>query len=275
MHAVRSTPANPDNVQEGVPVGGRFASGVVPRAVVRADALRLHFLDPKSTDPAECELLALAYDCWSGVWQETFHELEQTTTLPSDNFSRQHEIAAFFQDGECVGLAGHRTIDLAETMARDDSYFSAWPDAALDAACKHGTRTFIGNNLTVAPAWRNTAGVSLKELIVAMSVKRFFQSTADVCVGTGRNNKSVNTVGYRCGFEPLVTDATLHGVKVDLMVLYRKTGQRLVITPEIEDLLAALLPEPSPIPRTSSVVSTSPSIPHGVRAGHHLERKAS
>src|SRR5580704_5737435 len=57
------------------PAGNR-TSDIVPRAVIRPEALSYHLLRPRSTGPADVPLVGEAYRCWSEVWTETFRELE-------------------------------------------------------------------------------------------------------------------------------------------------------------------------------------------------------
>ncbi len=216
-------------------------SGIVPRAVVRTEALELHFLDPRGgeSDP----LLREAYDCWGTVWREAFYELEGATVVHSDNFSRQDEIAGFFTGGQCIALVGYRFVDLREPMVHDDSYFQAWSKDALRRAAAHGHRAFVSNILSVRPEWRNASGVDLKELCIGFSVKRFLQTNADCMLGTCRNNRGVSAVCYQLGFEALDTDVLLHGVTVDLLAFYRKTSKRGLLSLETEAAMSHLLPE--------------------------------
>jgi hypothetical protein len=216
-------------------------SGIVPRTVVRTDALTLHYLDPRGG--ASDALLTEAYDCWATVWREAFYELEGATVVHSDNFSRQDEIAAFFVEDQCIALIGHRFVDLREPMVHDDSYFRAWPKDALERAAAHGSRAFISNILTVRPEWRNSSGVDLKELCMGFSVKRFLQTSADCWIGQPRNNRGVTAVCYRLGCEALETEVPLHGVTVDLLAFYRATSKRGLLSPETEAAISHVLPD--------------------------------
>jgi hypothetical protein len=234
---------SPDSTAGGAE---RFRSGIVPRAIVRPDALELRFLCPRTEDPAELALVEQAFECWREVWSEAFYELEGATVLFSDNFSRQDEIAAFFQDGECLGLMCHRIVDFAQPLFREDSYFEAWPKETLDRACAQGTKIFISNHFTLARAWRKADGVSMKELIMAMSIERFMQSDADCWVGTCRHSGGVHTLCYRLGCEQLAADVPYHNVRSDLVAIYRSTMDRQPGLPATEAVLAALLPRSRP-----------------------------
>jgi hypothetical protein len=201
----------------------RFDSGVVPRNVVRPEALSFHVLSPANPGPADYALLGEAYNCWSNVWKTTLFELDKAEHVPSDEFTRQDEIGALFHDWECVGLMGYRTVDLASAMHRDDSYFRVWTEEARARATAKGTRMFIAGNLTVAVPWRRADGASVKELLLALAIERFKASGADALLGTTRNDRGMNDLGYRLGFGPLVRNVTLHNVAVDLVAFFQDT----------------------------------------------------
>lgn len=220
----------------------RHASGTVPRAVVRSAALTYHLLRPKDPGPADVPLLSEAYRCWSEVWQQTLDELDELKHVPSDDFSRQDQIGALFHDWECIGMTSFRWVDLSSAIGQDDSYFAVWPRDSVDAMCAAGARVCIGSNLTVAAPWRHASGPSVKELLLTLAVDRFLQSDADAMAGTMRNDRGMNTLGYRLGFQPLAHDVIHHGVTVDLVAYYRRSGPRAPLDLEAEALVQKLLP---------------------------------
>jgi hypothetical protein len=239
MSALRPAYSIPENFRsEHI----RNSSGIVPRAVIRDEALTYHLLRPQHAGPADLPLLSEAYRCWSLVWKETLEELNDQRYVPSDDFSRQDEIGAIFHEWECVGLTSFRWVDLANPIYKDDSYFSVWPRESVAAICAKGTRVCIGSNLTVAAPWRNANGTSLKQLLLALAVDRFLQSDADSMAGTMRNNRGMNALGYRVGFTPLAHDVIHHGVTVDLVAFYRDSCVRAPLGSNAEALVHKLLP---------------------------------
>ena len=220
-----------------------LGSGVVPRAVIRSEALSYQILRPRDAGPADLPLLGEAYELWSEVWRQTLLEQDGLTDVWSDDFTRQDEIGALFHQSECIGMTAYRWIDLSSPIHKDDSYFRAWPAAAKDAACAHGTRVCVGSNLTVAPAWRTAVGQSAKVLLMALAVDRFRQSQADVMVGTMRNDRGMDDLGYRLGFRPLAHDVFFHGRNVDLVAFYQQTCSRLALSPDTEAVIQTLRPQ--------------------------------
>ncbi len=224
-------------------------SAVVPRAQLRADALTYQLLKPRDAGPSDLPLLVEAYDCWSATWKEMLSEHGPTTFLPSDDFTRQAEIGAIFHDWACVGMTTFRWLDLSNRIYHDDSYFRRWPKTAIDVACSRGTRVCIGSNLLVGQPWRNATGASVKELLLALAIERFLAADdSDVLVGTMRNNRGMNALGYRLGFECLAQDVVFHGEsdKVDLVAFYRKTSKRGLLAAETSSLIRTLYPAARP-----------------------------
>jgi hypothetical protein len=223
--------------------GRRFDSGISMRAVVRPEALRFTVLRPTSAGPMDLPLLGAAYECWRGVWEETLHDVDGVSNVPSDEFTRQDEIGALFHGWECIGLMGYRLVNLALPMSQDDSYFKVWSEAARSAACVGGPRLFIASNLTVASEWRRAAGHSVKEILLALAIERFLTTDADTAIGTTRNSRGMNDLGYRLGFRPLERDVVHHGQGGDLVAFFRSAGPRLPLNSDTEALIPRLAAE--------------------------------
>ncbi|HTV20406.1 MAG TPA: hypothetical protein VMG12_17100, partial [Polyangiaceae bacterium] len=149
---------------------------------------------------------------------------------------------AVFHGYDCIALFFSREVDLANPLARDDSYFSVWPEAARDAACLHGSRVWVSSNITIHPDWRRPANVQLSRLVCALIIERFLISNADVLVGTMRNDRSMNTVTYGLGARPVAHDVIHHGVPVDLVAFYRASCARPALDEHTEALVQALKP---------------------------------
>lgn len=208
------------------------------------DALSFEYklLSPRSREDRYS--VALAYDLWKSVWSETLLELDGSERVHSDEFSRQDEIGALFYEGQCVGLTLHRWLDLDDPWALDDTYFVVWPGDAQRRVVTLGSRVCICSNLTVAPAWRRSAGgFSTKEMLLALAVKRFLSTDAAAMLGTPRNGKGMNNLGYRMGATPIVEGATLHGVEIDLVAHVRATMGALVMDEATEALVESLFEE--------------------------------
>jgi hypothetical protein len=216
------------------------ASGIVPRPVIRPEALSFHRLQPRAAGIADLPLLGEAYRCWSDVWKTTLRELDNLPDVPSDEFTRQDEIGALFQDYECIGLTCFRWVDTSQAMFLDDSYFKVWPKAASDAARELGPNVCILSNLTVSPAWRRARGLSVMEVLGCLSVDRFLHSDGDALVGTPRTDRGVNKLCYRLGFRSLARDVVHHGVKIDLVGFYRRVSERLPLSPTVEGIVSSL-----------------------------------
>ena len=213
------------------------------RAVVHLPALSYHGLDPRNVGPADVPLMGEAYRCWSDVWKQAFYELENSRELPSDDFTRQHEVGALFHGYECIALSFFRWIDLSSPIDQDDSYFAVWPSGARESACAQGSKICISSHFTIAAPWRRARGCSLKDVLAALVVERFLVSDADAMVGTMRNDRGMNAVVYRTGFQPILENVIHHGVEVDLTAFFRASCVRTPTSPVDEAIVQALRPQ--------------------------------
>jgi hypothetical protein len=180
------------------------------------------------------------YEHWHDVWSRTFFELDGAECTYSDDFTRQDEVGALFQDDEFVGLTAHRWVDLRVRADREDSYFRAWPAEAVDAAARLGPLLCIGSHLTVAPAFRHATPFSVKHLLLALAIERFLSSGAQAMVGTLRVDRGVHTAGADLGFRPIASRVVLHGVDVELVVFSRAAGPRATLEPASESVVRSL-----------------------------------
>jgi hypothetical protein len=181
-----------------------------------------------------------AYKCWKDVWSETFLELDGNSKLASNDFTRQDEVSALFHGDKCLGVTFFNWIDFASQVAKEDSYFEVWSPKAISELTKFDSRVLVCSNFTLHPdGRRNALGVSMKDVLMGLLVKRFLDSGANSMTGTVRNNRGVNVCTYRHGAVALERDFKLHGVEVDLVAFYRDTA-KLSDDPMISNLVDAL-----------------------------------
>lgn len=179
-------------------------------------------LDPSNVHSRD---LTAAYYVWLTVWQKTFKELGKSPRFPSDDFSRQDEIVALFDaEGDCAALSFGRIVDLDSSIARHDSYFDAWNvDDIVHLTRRASPLVYISSYFTVAEAYR---GTDTKDQLMRAIIRQFECSRADVLAATTRNDRGVDKLVARYGFETIRAraGAVLHGADVDLMAYFR--GQK-------------------------------------------------
>jgi hypothetical protein len=215
-----------------------------PRATLDPDALTYHLLRPSAVGPADLPLVGEAYRCWAEVWEQTFAELESRSYVPSDDFTRQHEIGALFHHYECIALSFYRWVDLSNPIHRADSYFSVWSEEARDEACAHGSQICVSSNFTISAPWRRTDGYSLKDILGALVVERFLLSDADTLVGTMRADRGMSRLTDRLGFRRIQEGVIHHGVDVDLVAFHRDACARPLASQVEESIVRAIRPRP-------------------------------
>ncbi|HKO91211.1 MAG TPA: hypothetical protein VJU61_08665 [Polyangiaceae bacterium] len=198
---------------------------IVQRQTVPVETLEYHLFRPrKAHDP----LLESAYDVWREGWRATLLELEGTTELHSDDFSRQDEIGVIASGGQCVAVTGIRWLDLSLPRSLEDSYFKTWPGPAVAAVAQRFVS--VASNTVVHPDWRGTLidaprgqegdPTRLAFATVALSVRRFVASSADLLIALTRNDRSIDRFAQALGATRLAL-IQVHGIDTDVICIER------------------------------------------------------
>ena len=185
--------------------------------------LKYYLIPGEGVDSAYAPLYTEAYRMWREVWSQTFLELDGSAQIFSDDFTRQSLIGAIFFKDQCVAMSVHHEVNFEYLAAREDSYFKAWPKEAMAELVRNGKDVLICSHLTVASAFRGEVipGLSLKNLTMAMSVRLLLDSEFSVMTGTMRNNRGAQRTAYATGATPIMANAQMHGVDVDLVGWYK------------------------------------------------------
>jgi len=165
-----------------------------------------------------------AYELWKNVWEATFRELDNYRgKLPSDDFTRQHEIFTLFNKDQCIALICIRYMETDNPAVWSDSYFKPWPKEAKEAF-RFGKNLLIASYITVHPEYRGRTGdISVKELLVHASLEYVLRTRdLDGITGIVRDDKAMDRLLYECGAVPLVKGVLYHNVPVDLVGLFPK-----------------------------------------------------
>jgi hypothetical protein len=181
-------------------------------------------------------LLSRTYEAWRDGWRSALQELSDTAgDRGSDEFTRQDEIGVIDIRGACASLTALRWCDLSQPMWLEDSYFRKWPTLAVARLGRR--RVCISSNTLIVPEWRgarvsSTAAANdqaldeaetstpLKVITVALSIRRFLSSSADLLVGVSRNDRSMDRVARELGMERIAS-MTVHGIESDVFVAER------------------------------------------------------
>ncbi len=164
-----------------------------------------------------------AFDLWKNVWEATFRELDGLNYLPSDDFTRQHEILCIFHGDDCIALICHRYMESDNPAVLSDSYFRPWPVEAKEKF-RVGKNLVIASYITVHPDYRGRSnGISVKEILVHSALIHLLRQGVDAITGILRADKAMDRVMYEMGAVPLVRGITYHNVPVDLVGFFPKT----------------------------------------------------
>lgn len=165
-----------------------------------------------------------SYNTWKTVWSETFHDLEGTSSLYSDEFTKQTIIASFFYNLNCMGMIFFNKVDFQSQTASDDSYFRAWSPHAKKALIKNGHNILIGSNITSHPHYRGKLfeNGSIKNLTLDIGVLVLQEIGFDAMTGTMRCDKGMDEAAFKCGATSLNENIIFHNVPVSLVAFYKK-----------------------------------------------------
>lgn len=174
--------------------------------------IRIYLLQGKKRENASA-LLPLYDQCfqtWYETWDKTnkvdFHAGSDLTT---DEFTRQDHILAIFYHGECAALLLFSDMDFDDASARRDSYFSDWPETAIQGLCAHGKRISKLSQFTVAEKFRRTGPAELentpwKYILMGMMNKYCLANSKCSMSGKMRVNRGMEKLAYAFGATPLL-----------------------------------------------------------------------
>lgn len=170
-----------------------------------------------------------AYETWHAVWSEASAELEGfPSKLYSNDFIRQDEILAVFNDDDCTSLGFWTELDMTFLASRSDQYFQAWDEESLMELTKFGPYIGKYSFFTVAKhyrTWSREVGISLTDLQVALFGYRLLESSCTAMTGTTRNNRKINLVCARGGAQLIKENILYYGSEANLMAWYRDTAR--------------------------------------------------
>jgi len=120
-------------------------------------------------------------------------------------------------------LSFFREADLTLLANRQDSYFKHWSESSLDALMRDSKKVIIASNITLSPEVRGSYhGVSMKDLILNLSVEYSKNSGASVQTGSTRNTRGMHKVALRSGGQLLESGVRVHGEDTDFYAFYSR-----------------------------------------------------
>lgn len=176
-------------------------------------------------DVQNLDLYLKTYQCWKEVWSHAYLELGVDPVKSSDSFTKHDEVNALFYKGQCAGLITFKYIDLDNPVEWEDSYFAIWPNTAKEKLREHGRKIILATYLTVHFDFRRNAhGISWKDLLIALIIKRLRNSDYQAMVAAPRITKSSQIATYRHGAEALSKDVKypIPNETVDLIIWDKK-----------------------------------------------------
>lgn len=174
-------------------------------------------------DKSKLEIYNRIYDCWFDVWSKAFSELNVNKKIYSDAFSRQDFVGALLFREEPVAMSLFRYADFKCLNSCTDSYFQNWTSSDIEQLTSRGSNILVCSYFTVHERVRQCkVGVSVKDLLVGISIETFKNLAADGMTGAVRVDRGVNDACYRWGAYPIKRDVESGlGDKVDLVGFFK------------------------------------------------------
>lgn len=195
--------------------------------------LQFYLIPGENVGLKDLQVYNEAYRMWKNVWSETLRELDGNGAIYADDFSRQTLHGALFNKSECIAMTAFHFVDFNTQTGPEDSYFKAWTPEALKTLTREGPEVLICSHLTIAKDWRGAlaSNLSLKLLICDLSIRYFLETGFPVMTGTMRCNRGAHKSAYDVGGTPIMKNAMMHGVEVDLVGFYRR---EILENPELQ-----------------------------------------
>ena len=187
------------------------------------------------------ELREQAYAFWHACWIETFREHNGGTFhLPSDSFLLADEIAFIRQDEIPVALCLFNWLDLSRPTDRGLSFFDCvTPKSLTDLASPNASHAMLTRFFTVAPAYRGSAAMPVKQTFLNIIGHRWDASHVPLLLGTARRERGMPNAMVRMGGKVLESNLQTRGIPVDLVAI-RREDRVLSAEPTIASAAQAL-----------------------------------
>ncbi len=197
-------------------------------------------LKKQFSNSSEKEIYNHAYASWYECWAPIYNLIDKDKGFYSDQFTRQDEVLVLLHGGKCAATVFFRYADFNSKFEFQDSYFGPWPEIAIKGLISEGPKVLVCSFFTVMEDFRKGyAGVSVKDLLMGMLIRRFMWSDFDVMTGSLRNSKGVNDLCYKWGATPLCKNVEFNNERNDLVGFYHPTIKPNAI-PELTTLLGDL-----------------------------------
>ncbi|MBC7420041.1 MAG: hypothetical protein H7328_04870 [Bdellovibrio sp.] len=206
--------------------------------------LNFYFFNPREDNSAMKIQQQLTYRFWHEIWADSFKEVDQISTLHSDDYVRSDYVGVLFYKDEPVLMCLYTFHDITKDWTREDSYFRAWPKKIFDdlQSEKH-SKALVCSHYTLGKKYRQVADYKVKDLVLSF-IHCIFQDTQyPILLATTRNSKKANQLMYSMGCEALAKDINYHGEPADLMILTRERSfQNLMVETDlaVRDVTLAL-----------------------------------
>ena len=169
------------------------------------------------------------FNTWHKTWENFLkNDVKSPKKVYSDNFTRQDEVLSIYdiEQDKCIGLVFFKYIDFNDLTSPLDSYFSDWPQLAIEKLVSEGDKVIVCSQFTIAEEFRaQRVPFKWKDILVYLTVYYFFYYTnSDVMTGALSVSRGVNKSSYHNGGARKLAENILneeYGLPEDLVGFFR------------------------------------------------------
>ena len=175
-------------------------------------------------EPSIPSLHNASYSFWKSFWESFYRDAGSESSFSADNFHRQDFVTILARDHEIAAMHLYSLFRLDHLSDLDHKYLAPYPKDFFPFMEKHQA-TFVLSleYLTVAPNWRkNICGVSLGEVLIGCGLRVMSEMGAHAVIAPARaDEKKVNEMAYRYGFDCFESGLKMLGCPIDIVVGFK------------------------------------------------------
>jgi hypothetical protein len=164
------------------------------------------------------------YSFWKEFWTEVYGSEEG---VDGDTFLRQDFVPVVTHGDDIVAVHLYTIFNPKTLATKNHSYFHCYPKDFFSYLDAEGMESVMSiESLTVNSAWRKgRVGVSFGEVMIGCSLNYFESTLADAVIAPTRNDRGVNRMCYKFGFDCYASSLDYRGFDIDIVCGNKKRVQ--------------------------------------------------
>lgn len=136
---------------------------------------------------------------WKKNWKFAFSEIKKQFSDTSEEFCRHETAITLWINGQVIGCVLMDRFNICSAVHTQHQYFLKYPESVIEKIRRRSRDNFIQTvgYLTIDQNYRQQPG--LTDLILAMAIKYFLESSDEILVTYTRNLRKTNELTFRLG----------------------------------------------------------------------------